>query len=113
MDLFEVIAGSGPPPSFVLELVRYLPQGSACEAAQNNAPGMVGYDATAKLLTNISDYVQVSMIVAGNWPKGKGPKFQPAVRPWVEAKKHASTSQSDSLSISDMHKIFANKADQR
>lgn len=111
MDLIEVINGNGPPPSVVLELVRYLPPGSACESIQLEAPDMLGYDIAARILLNVSDWSQATMMSAGQWGK-KRPKFTPETRPWVEARKKAKQKAAEGINIFDLQSILARKAAQ-
>lgn len=107
VDLLQVINGNGPPPSLVLELVRLLPPGSACEATEIDVPEMLGYDIATRFLMNISDWAQATWLVSGNWEKGKEPKFQPEERPW-QSKRHAVPEEG--MPIGDLFMIFAAKA---
>lgn len=50
---------------------------------------MLGYGVAERILLNISDWAQSTMRVAGQWERGKAPKFTPEVRPWAEAQKKA------------------------
>lgn len=106
-----MIAGNGPPPSLVLELVRYLPPGSACEAIQYDAPEMLGYDVASRILLNVSDWSQATMITAGEWGKNKVPKLQPEKRPWAEAQqRRAKNNDSEGVEIHKLFNLFAAKA---
>lgn len=102
-----MIAGCGPPPSLVLELIRWLPPGSACEAIQHDAPEMLGWDMPSRLIANVSDWSQATMISAGTWGK-KTPDFKREERPWVEAQKRKKSETG--MAIGDLYQIFAAKA---
>lgn len=102
-----MIAGDGPPPSLVLEYLRWLPPGSACEAIRNDAEDMLGWDVGARLLANISDWSQATMIVSAQWKK-KAPELQREIRPWVEARKRKK--KSEGISLQALQNIFAAKA---
>lgn len=105
-----MIAGDGPPPSLVLELVQYLPAGSACEAIQLDQPDILGYDVAARVLTNISDWAQATMITSGEWGKDKAPKLKPEHRPWVEAQKRRNK-KPEGVDIHSLYSLFAAKAE--
>ena len=102
-----MIAGDGPPPSLVLEYIRWLPPGSACEAIRHDAEDMLGWDVATRMLANISDWTQATMIVSAQWKK-KAPELQREIRPWVEAKKRRQ--KTEGISINRLHQIFTAKA---
>lgn len=112
VDLIKVINGEGPPPSVVSPLIQYMPPGSACESVEVGAPDMVGYDISARLLADISDWSQATWLRTGEWdPKKKRPTFTPTVRPWVEAKKRAK--RAEGADIGALHTLFMNKSSGR
>lgn len=102
-----MIAGDGPPPSLILEYIRWLPPGSACEAIKNDAEDMLGWDISARILANVSDWAQATMIVSAQWKK-KAPELQREVRPWVEAKKRKQ--KAEGISLARLHSILSAKA---
>ena len=71
---------------------------------------MLGWDVSAQLLANISDWSQATMIVSGQWKK-KAPELQRETRPWVEAKKRRQ--KSEGISINRLHQIFTAKAERQ
>lgn len=101
-----MIAGEGPPPSLVLELVTTLPAGSACEAIRHDAPEMLGYGVAERILLNVSDWSQQTMRAAGQWEKGKTPKFNPEHRPWADAHKNAEKKKAREEGV-DIHSLFS------
>lgn len=105
----RVIAGDGPPPSLVLELILLLPAGSACEAIRHEAPEMLGYGIGERILLNISDWAQSTMLAAGQWEKNKAPNFTPEHRPWVDAAKRAEKTKIRDEGV-DIHTLFSTLA---
>lgn len=88
-----------------------LPPGSACEGIERDIPEIIGYDMATRVLLNISDWSQGTMITAGNWGKKGAPKFEPEIRPWLEKRKQAKASEG--MDIKSLHAIFMNKASQQ
>lgn len=66
---------------------------------------MLGYDIAARILLNVSDWSQSTMRAAGQWEKGKAPKFQPEYRPWAEAQKRAEKKKAHSEGV-DIHVLY-------
>jgi len=75
---------------------------------------MLGYDIAARILLNVSDWSQATMITAGEWEKGKAPKLTPEHRPWVEAQKKAKKkkTETEGVDINRLFSMMANKASQ-
>lgn len=68
---------------------------------------MLGYDIAARILLNVSDWSQATMISAGNWGK-KAPKLEREIRPWIVAQKKAKSNEG--MEIRKLQAIFAAKA---
>jgi len=66
---------------------------------------MLGYDIASRILLNVSDWSQSTMRAAGQWEKGKAPKFQPEHRPWASAQKRAEKKKAQEEGV-DIHKLF-------
>lgn len=71
---------------------------------------MLGYDISARILLNVSDWSQATMITAGNWDK-KSPEFSREERPWVTAQQNKK--KDAGMDIGDLYKIFAAKAERQ
>lgn len=68
---------------------------------------MIGYDVAARILLNVSDWSQATMITAGNWSK-KTPEFKREERPWVTAQQRKKSEAG--MPLADLFKIFEAKA---
>lgn len=106
VDLSKTITGDGPPPSLVLELVRHLPHGSVCESIENNTPHSVGWGILERISVEQADWAQATALSAGNWEKGKAPKFKGQERPWVPKVARVA---SEGMKIGDLHALFQAK----
>jgi len=106
VDLLSVIRGDGPPPSIILPLIEYMPVGSVTHSLLNNTPDAIGYGVLERILSDVDDWCQAGALSAGNWAKGKEPKFRGIDRPWV---KKAKPVASEGMAISDLHAIFQAK----
>lgn len=93
-----------------MEYVRWFPPGAACEAIRNDAEDMLGWDVGARLLANVSDWAQATMIVSAQWKK-KAPDLDRETRPWIEAKKRKQ--RSEGIDIGRLHQIFTAKAERQ
>lgn len=87
-----------------------MPPGAACEAIRHEAPEMLGWDVGARLLANVSDWSQATMITAGNWGK-KSPDFKVEERPWVTAEKRRK--KNEGMELSKLWNILSAKAAQQ
>lgn len=67
---------------------------------------MIGYDIAARILLNVSDWAQSTMRAAGQWEKGKAPKFHPEYRPWADAQKQADKKKAREEGV-DIHTLFS------
>lgn len=86
VDLVKVVAGDGPPPILVWELIRGLPDDSMIHAEQQGGMQFLGWGTDRHLAASIFDSIGVNTVTSGNWKK-KAPKPPEYPRPKKEAKK--------------------------
>ena len=90
----EVVAGNGPPPSLVLELIRGLPDDSMYYALRLGGEQFLGWGTERHILASIFDAISVNTVVSGNWKKSP-PKPEPFPRPKVVQKKKKKATVAD------------------
>lgn len=81
VDLTEVIAGRGPSPSLVLQLVQRLPDTSLTVALASGGREHFGWGQDRHLLADTYDAINQVTRAAGNWGKKGAPKIPLWPRP--------------------------------
>lgn len=80
VDLVQVVEGSGPPPSLVLELIEGLPDDSMFHALRLGGPQFLGWGVDRHIRASTYDAINVNTTATGNWKKSP-PKPEPFPRP--------------------------------
>ena len=83
MNLVDVIAGDGPPPILVCELIRGLPDDSMTHALRQGGMQFLGWGTDRHIAASTFDAVSVGTVASGNW-KGKPPKPPTYPRPTIK-----------------------------
>lgn len=79
----EVVAGNGPPPILVSELVRGLPDDSMTHALKQGGMQFLGWGTDRHMAASTYDAINNNTVASGNWGK-KPPTLPSYPRPSVK-----------------------------
>lgn len=94
VDLVDVVNLNGPPPSFVLELIRGLPDDSMTVALRRGGMEFFGWGTDRYIAADTFDALRVNTYATGNWAKTPE-KPTPYPRPVVKSKVKKKASVAD------------------
>lgn len=99
----DVIAGRGPSPRYVLEVVQGLPDTSLTSALARGGRQFHGWGVERYMMAELYDALNANTAATGQWKKGP-PKFKPFPRPQTEE-----LGKRRKVSVRDLHAGFTNR----